>query len=382
MKGKTCRVHLTEDEQRRLEDTVAKGVHPAREITRARILLLLNEGTDREGKPVKVLEQTGIAERCRCSGSLVYIVSKQYEKEGLERVVNRKKRETPPVPAKVTGEAEAKIIALSCSEPPPGYSRWTLRLLEEKSKAVIGIELSDTAIGTVLKKTPLKPHQKECRRIPPKQNAAFVANMEDVLEAYQRPYDEKRPVIRMDEQPVQLLGEARDPVPMNERHRKREDSEYVRKGTCSVFMFVEPLGGRRYVSASRRRTRQDRAREAKSIVTEEYPEAEKAVPAMDNLNTRTIPSLYQTFPAEEAFRIAQKLEIHYTPRHGSWLNIAEIEPSAMASQCLDRRIGTMEKLSGELEAWQTERNEKRNPVKWQFRTEGARIKLHSLYPIL
>jgi hypothetical protein len=206
--------------------------------------------------------------------------------------------------------------------------------------------------------------------------------MEDVLEVYHRPYDERRPVICMDEQPVQLIGEVREPEPMNERHCKREDSEYERKGTCSVFMFVEPLGGRRYVSASRRRTREDWAREIRRIVTEAYPRAEKAVLVMDNLNTHTISSLYEAFPAEEAFRIAQKLEIHYTPKHGSWLNIAEIELSAMTSQCLDRRIDTLEKLSGELKAWQLERNEKRKVVDWQFTTEDARIKLRHLYPVI
>jgi hypothetical protein len=206
--------------------------------------------------------------------------------------------------------------------------------------------------------------------------------MEDVLEVYHRPYDERRPVVCMDEQPVQLLGEKREPLPMNEKHSKREDNEYIRKGTCSVFMFVEPLGGRRYVSASGQRTRKDWAREVKSIVMEQYPLAEKVVLVMDNLNTHTISSLYDAFPAEEAFLIAQKLEIHYTPKHGSWLNIAEIELSAMTSQCLDRRIDTLEKLSGELEAWQIERNEKQKIVKWQFTTGDARIKLHGLYPVL
>jgi transposase len=149
MRGKTYRVHLTEDERRRLEDIVSKGVHPARQITRARILLLLDEGTGPGGK---VPEQSDIAERCRCTSSLVYIASKQYVKEGLERVLNRKRRDTPPVPGKVTGAVEARIIALSCSEPPPGYSRWTLRLLESRSEAVVGIKLSHTAIGGVLKK--------------------------------------------------------------------------------------------------------------------------------------------------------------------------------------------------------------------------------------
>jgi hypothetical protein len=204
--------------------------------------------------------------------------------------------------------------------------------------------------------------------------------MEDVLEVYQRPYDKKRPVICMDEQPVQLLGEKREPVPMNEHHSKREDTEYIRQGTCSVFMFDEPLGGKRYVCASRQRMKKDWGREVKSIVREEYPEAEQVVLVMDNLNTHTISSLYETFPAEEAFSIAQKQEIHYTPKHGSWLNIAEIELSVMTSQCLDRRIDSLEKLSRELEAWQVDRNTKHKIVRWQFTTEDARIKLHGLYP--
>lgn len=221
---------------------------------------------------------------------------------------------------------------------------------------------------------------KKCWCIPPKGNAAFVAAMEDVLEVYHRPYDETRPVICMDEQPVSLRGEKREPIPMNEHHSKREDNEYVRKGTCNVFMFVEPLGGRRYVSASGRRTKKDWAREVKSIVTEHYGQARKVVLVMDNLNTHTLSSLYETFSAEEAFEIAQKLEIHYTPKHGSWLNIAEIELSAMTSQCLDRRIETVEKLSSELKAWQLDRNTKQKIVKWQFRTEDARTKLHGLYP--
>jgi transposase len=149
MRRKTYRVHLTAEEKKRLEDIVSKGVHPARQVRRARILLLLDEG---EGEPVQVPEQSEIARQCRCNIVVVYTVSKQYVKEGLERVLNRKKRETPPVPAKVTGEIEAKIIALSCGEPPSGYSRWTLRLMERKSKIEIGIELSDSTIRTVLKK--------------------------------------------------------------------------------------------------------------------------------------------------------------------------------------------------------------------------------------
>jgi hypothetical protein len=152
-------------------------------------------------------------------------------------------------------------------------------------------------------------------------------------------------------------------------------------------MFVEPLGGRRYARASRQRTRKDRAREVKSIVREQYPPAEKAVLVTDNANLRfentpAVSSLYEAFPAAEAFEIAQKLDIHYTPKRGGWRNIAETALSAMTSQCLDRRIDTPEKLNGEIEAWQLDRNEKQKIVKWQFTTKDARIKLHSLYPIL
>jgi hypothetical protein len=170
--------------------------------------------------------------------------------------------------------------------------------------------------------------------------------MEDVREVYQRPYEEERPIVCMDEQPVQLPGEKREPTAMNEHHSKREDGEYVRKGTCRVFKFEESLGGRRYVSAPRQRTKEDWAREVKGIATEHYPQAEKVVLVMDNLNTHTISSLYETFPAAEAFGTAQKLEVHYTPKHGSRLNIAETALNAMTSQCLNRRIDTLEKHGG------------------------------------
>ena len=229
------------------------------------------------------------------------------------------------------------------------------------------------------KKNVLKPHLKKCWCIPPKQNGAFVAAMEDVLEVYQRPYSAEEP---LDEKPYQLLAEARESLSMTTLHCKREDNEYVRKGTCSIFLWNEPLGKKRYVSASYQRTRQDWAREVKILLTEHYPDAKKVILVMDNLNTHTPASLYETFPAEEAGSLRQRLEIHYTPKHGSWLNIAEIELSALSMQCLNRRIDTMEKLNEELAAWQQERNMKPKAVKWQFFTPDARIKLHSLYPCI
>jgi hypothetical protein len=206
--------------------------------------------------------------------------------------------------------------------------------------------------------------------------------MEAVLEVYQRPYNERRPVGCMDEKPLQLLGEPRAPQPMTARHNRREDSEYIREGTCRLFMFNEPLGGKRYVSARERRTKKDWAGEIQSLVTKRYPDAEKIVLVMDNLNTHTLASLYETFPAPEALEMAKRLEIHYTPKHGSWLNMAEIELSALSSPCLNRRIDTLQRLRGEIKSWQRERNRKHKTIKWQFTTADARIQLHSLYPVI
>ena len=216
--------------------------------------------------------------------------------------------------------------------------------------------------------------------IPPKENAAFVAQMEDVLEVYHRPYDPKRPVICMDEKSYQLLGHSREPLPMKEGEVRREDSEYIRNGTCSLFVFFEPLSGFRYVNVSSRRTKKDWAREIKHLLTETYPCVDKVVLVMDNLNTHAISSLYETFPAREAFDLAQRLEIHYTPKHGSWLNIAEIELSALSMQCLNRKIADIDALQAEVDAWQCDRNSENNKVNWQFSTDDARIKLKRLYP--
>ena len=178
--------------------------------------------------------------------------------------------------------------------------------------------------------------------------------MEDVLAVYERPYDEKMPVVCMDEKPYQLLDDVREPLPMERGVALREDSEYRRNGTCSIFIFTEPLSGWRYAEASAQRTKKDWARYIRWLLDEQYGEAEKIVLVMDNLNTHTISSLYETFPPEEALGLAQRLEIHYTPKHGSWLNIAEIELSAMAAQCLgERRIPNMVSLNEERAAWHT-----------------------------
>ena len=200
------------------------------------------------------------------------------------------------------------------------------------------------------------------------------------MDIYEKPYDPEMPVICMDEKPYQLLGEAREPLPMRAGDTQKLDSEYVRNGTCSIFVFTEPLKGFRHTSVREHRTAIDWAEEIRYLVDVCYPENEKIILVMDNLNTHTISSLYKTFPAPEARRIAKKLEIHYTPKHGSWLNIAEIELNVMTRQCLSRRIDDIGILRSQLISWEVERNNNICGVNWHFKTTNTREKLSSLYP--
>ena len=204
--------------------------------------------------------------------------------------------------------------------------------------------------------------------------------MEDILSVYARIYDPCRPVVCMDEKPYQLLGQVRDPIPAAPGSDLKQDSEYVRHGTCSVFVWVEPLRGWRHVDAQPRRTRVDWAREVERLLTVDYPDAETVVLVMENLNTHSIGSLYEAFEPAKAFALAQRLEIHHTPKPGSWLNIAEIELSVLTRQCLDRRIDDLAILNAELTAWQHATNTDQRQVDWHFTTDDARTKLRHLYP--
>lgn len=216
--------------------------------------------------------------------------------------------------------------------------------------------------------------------IPKKDDPDFIACMEDVLDVYELPYNEEHPVICMDEKPYQLLGDARESLPMCPGSNRKIDSEYVRNGTCSIFAFIEPLAGRHHVSVREHRTAVDWAEEIKYLVDVMYPNAEKIILVVDNLNIHKPASLYRRYPANEARRIIKKLEIHFTPKHGSWLNIAEIELNVMTRQCLSRRINNINTLRAELTSWESERNSSSAKVNWRFRTGDARIKLASLYP--
>ena len=206
--------------------------------------------------------------------------------------------------------------------------------------------------------------------------------MEDVLDVYHRPYDEKRPLVCLDEASKQLIGETVQPLPAEPGRPERFDYEYVRNGTANLFMVSEPLPGWRAVRVTERRTAKDFAEVVRWLVEEVHPEAEKIVLVMDNLNTHKLASLYEAFPPERAWRIADRLEIHHTPKHGSWLNMAEIELSVLSRQCLDRRIESMAAIRNEVAAWEEARNEEQVEVRWQFTTAEARIKLHRLYPVL
>jgi hypothetical protein len=218
--------------------------------------------------------------------------------------------------------------------------------------------------------------------IPPKANADFVCHMEDVLEVYKRPYDPLQPVVCMDEISKQLVSETRQRLPAQPGQAQRYDYEYRRVGVCNLFIFSEPLCGWRHLKVTQRRTRQDWAWAMKELVDVYYPDAECITVVLDNLNTHTGASLYETFEPAEARRIWERLDLHYTPKHGSWLNMAEIELSVFARQCLNRRIPDEDTLRHEVAALEAERNRSPSVVNWRFTTDDARIKLKKLYPVI
>jgi transposase len=370
-------VILTEDERQALGQRVSAGKGPARELTRARILLKADSGPCGPG-----WIDEAIAAALDVGLSTVERVRKRFVEEGLEAALTRH----PPrreYRRKVGGEQEAQLIALACGAPPEGHGRWSLRLLADR---MVELESADTlsyqTVRRVLQRNELKPWLRKQWVIPPKANAEFVWRMEDVLSVYTRPYDPKRPQVCMDEISKQLLADARPPLPRQPGRPERIDYEYERHGTANLFLFCEPLQSRRWVAVTDRRTSADWAHQIKDLVEVRYPEAERIVLVADNLNTHTPAALYETFPPAEAKRLADRLEIHYTPKHGSWLNVAEIELSVLGRQCLDRRILDKDTLSAEVAAWQDRRNAAGGTVDWRFTADDARIKLKRLYPSL
>ena len=232
-----------------------------------------------------------------------------------------------------------------------------------------------------IKKNEIKPWRSREWCIPPEGESEFVAAMEDILDVYTRKYDENCVLVCMDEVPRQLIGETRVPVPEGRGKIARYDTEYKRNGTCEIFMFTAPLEGWRRAEVTEQRTRLDWANQIKKLITVDFPHAKKIVLVMDNLNTHTIGSLYKTFPAEEARHYRNVLEIHYTPKHGSWLNMAEIEINVLVNHGLSKRVPTMQQMRKETAAWNKDRNQSASKINWRFSTEDARIKLKRLYPL-
>ena len=326
-------VTLTETERAGLGQRVSAGRGPARELIHARILLKADGGPRGPG-----WTDAAIAGALEVGLSTVERVRKRFVEEGLEAALTRH----PPrreYRRKVDGEQEAQLIALACGAPPEGHGRWSLRLLADR---MVELEYADTlsyqTVRRVLQRNELKPWLRKQWVIPPKANGEFVWRMEDVLSVYTRPYDPKRPLVCMDEVSKQLLAEVREPLSPGPGRPARSDYEYERHGTANLFLCCEPLAGRRWVEVTDRRTAVDWAHLIKDLVDARYPAAERIVLVADNLNTHSPGSLYEAFPPAEAKRLADKLEIHHTPKHGSWLNMAELELSVLARQCLDRRI--------------------------------------------
>jgi hypothetical protein len=218
--------------------------------------------------------------------------------------------------------------------------------------------------------------------IPPDANAAFVAGMEDVLEVYQRPHDPACPMVCVDETSKQLIAETRVPIRAKPGRLARHDYEYERNGTANLFMMFAPLEGTRHVKVTDRHAAVDYAHVLKELSDTHFPKAEKIVLVQDNLSTHKPASLYEAFPAPEARRLVERFEWHYTPKHGSWLNMAESELGTLSSQCLDRRIPDKETLIGEVTAWENSRNKNHTKADWQFTTADARVKLKRLYPAI
>lgn len=232
------------------------------------------------------------------------------------------------------------------------------------------------------KKNEFKPHLSEYWKIPPHHDAEFVTCMEDVLDVYQRPYDPSYPVVCMDESPKQLIGEVRGPLPTRPGSIEKVDDEYVRLGVAELFLAVEPLTGKMIAEVENKRAKKDWAQFIRDLVDIHYPTARKVVLVMDNLNTHKLASLYEAFDPEEAHRLRDKLELHYTPKHGSWLNVAEIGFSILKRQCIPFRVADINVLRNTVKSFITQRNAEKRVVNWQFTTGDARIKLRHLYPEL
>ena len=362
------RIELSEDERCELAGMLTGGKQAVRRLKRAQILLAADAGVPDEA----------IAQSVRVSGSTVSRTKRRFVEGNLEGALTDELR--PGATRKLSGQEEALLVATACSRPPEGRARWTIELLAgEMVRLTAHDSLSRETVRRRLAENELKPWRRKMWCVP-EVNGEYVARMEDVLDLYAEPPDPAHPVVCLDESPVQLIGEGRIPIPAAPGQVERYDYEDRRNGTVNLFVVIDAHQPWRSVTVTRRRTAQDYAARLQELVDHDYPHAERIRVVQDNLSTHTPGSLYETFPAAEAHRILRRLEFHFTPKHASWLNMAEIEIGVLKGQCLDRRIDTREWLEREIAAWERQRNEAGARLNWMFTTEKARAKMGRAYP--
>jgi transposase len=362
------RVELSQAERGELTTMLSGGKHAARKLKRAQILLAADAG----GSDEEIARTLGVG------GSTVYRTKRRFVEGNLGRALSEEPR--PGAERKLSAKEEALLVATACASPPVGRARWTLELLAGAMvKLTDHKSLSYETVRRRLAENGLKPWRKEMWCIP-KVDGEYVAHMEDVLDLYAEPPDPTRPLVCFDETSVQLIGEARDPIPAKPGQLERYDYEYRRNGTVNLFIFLDPHRAWRKVKVTERRAAEDYAKCMRELVDVHYPKAECIRVVQDNLSTHAIGALYQAFAPPEARRILRRLEFHYTPKHASWLNMVEIEIGVLRGQCLDRRIDDPTRLKREIAAWQRQRNKARAPIKWMFTTDKARAKMGRAYP--
>lgn len=375
-------VRLTEEEKHKVE-AVIRDPKVSRTIKcRAQILKLSDAGRS------KRLSQRQIAKQIGVSPSTVSETVKRYAGEAtIDKVLTFKHNPaSDDAKRKLDGRGEAKLLRLACSKPPANMSRWTVRALTEAGNRLLEKPVSKTTVHKLLRNNKVKPHRNQYYCLPPEADedpdilGRFVRNMEAVIDVYERPYDPEYPVWSMDEKSFQFLGEIREPLPAAPGRPRRVDAEYKRNGTGVMLVYVEPLTGKTFVSTRRHRCAADWAETVAYLLLEICPEAKKVTLVVDNLNIHSINSLYKRFSKKKADALAARLELVFTPVHGSWLNIAEMQISIISRQCLTNRVPDLKTLRTIMRAWTAKRNRAAHVVKWQFSKQKARIKLRHLYP--
>jgi transposase len=338
---------------------IRTGRNEARVIYRANALNMRDKG----------LTAAEVADFLEITPRTVFNIEENYEAGGLDRALYDDPR--PGAPVRLDDRFKCHVVATVCADPPEGFDRWTLDLIREHVlQSDVVSKVSTESIRLVLKEHDLKPWQQRSWCVP-KIDEAYIANMEDVLEVYERKEDPSRPLVCIDEKPIQLLDHARPPSGLQPGKPLRVDYEYKRKGTCNVFCAVRPLAGEYLLEVTERRTAPDFARFIKQL-DEHYSQAEKIVLVMDNLNTHREKSLTDFFGPEEGARIWNRFEVHYTPKHGSWLNQAEIAINIYARQCLGKsRIPNIELLRKKTNAWCRYINGRHAKIQWTFTRTDA-----------